>query len=87
MDEWEEFNGTSLPEKEEFYINLNMEGITDVDYMHAKRICKDFEIKILGKYHGLNLKSNTLLLADVSQNVRKMFLKIHQLDPAKLGKR
>ena len=38
-------NETSLPQKEEFYSNLNMEDITDVDYMHAKRACKDFEIK------------------------------------------
>ena len=38
-------NETSLPQKEEFYSNLNMENITDVDYMHAKRACKDFEIK------------------------------------------
>ena len=38
-------NETSLPQKEEFYSNLNMEDIKDVDYMHAKRACKDFEIK------------------------------------------
>ena len=25
MDDWEEFNETTLPEKEEFYCNLNME--------------------------------------------------------------
>ena len=42
MDDWERFNETILPEKEELYINLNMEDITDVDYMHAKRGCKDF---------------------------------------------
>ena len=31
-------NGKSLlPGKEEFYINLNIEEITDVDYMHGKR--------------------------------------------------
>ena len=30
MDEWEEFNETSLPE-EEFYSNLNMEDIIDAD--------------------------------------------------------
>ena len=32
MDEWEEFNETSLAEKEEFYSQLNMEDITDVYY-------------------------------------------------------
>ena len=28
-----------------------MEDITDADYMHAKRVCKDFEIKNLDEYH------------------------------------
>ena len=46
-DDWEKFNGTTLPEKEEFYSNLNVEDITDADYIHARRVktCKDFEIK------------------------------------------
>ena len=30
-----------------------MEVIADVDYKHAKRVCKDFEIKNLGKDHVL----------------------------------
>ena len=34
-----------------------MEKITDADQMHAKRVCKEFEIKNLGQYHGLYLKS------------------------------
>ena len=29
--------------------HLNMECITDADYAHAKRVCKDFEIKNLGE--------------------------------------
>ena len=62
MDYWEKFNKTTLPEKEEFYNNLNLEGITAADYMHAKKVCKDFEIKNLGKYHDLHLKSYLLLL-------------------------
>ena len=35
-----------------------MEGITNADYMHAKRVSKDFEIKRLGTYHHLCLKSH-----------------------------
>ena len=31
---------TTLPEKEEFYSNFNMEDITDADYMHAKEFVK-----------------------------------------------
>ena len=44
MHEWEKFNETTLPAKEEFYSNLNMEDVTDADYTHAKRVCKNFEI-------------------------------------------
>ena len=64
MDDWEKFNETSLLEKEDFYSHLNMEDNTDADYAHAKRVCKDFEIKNSGKYHDLYVKSDTLLLAD-----------------------
>ena len=48
-----------------------------------KRVFKDFEIKNLGEYHDLYLKSDTLLLADVFENFSKMCLNIYQLDPAK----
>ena len=58
-----------------------MEDITDIDYMDAKRVCKDFEKKKLGEYHGLYLKSDTL--ADVFENFRKMCLKIYHLDLVK----
>ena len=54
-----------------FYSNLNMEDITDAVYTHVKRVCKDFEIKNLGEYHDLYLKSDTLLLADVFKNFKK----------------
>ena len=51
MDDCKKFNKTSLLEKEDLYSHLNMEDITDADYMHAKRVCKDFKIKHLGEYH------------------------------------
>ena len=34
MDDWEKFNKTSLPEKEDFYSHLNMEDITVTDYAY-----------------------------------------------------
>ena len=43
MDDWEKFNETSLPEKEDFYRHLNIEDITDADYAHTKRVFKDFK--------------------------------------------
>ena len=53
MDDWGNFNETSLPEKGDFYSHLNLEDITDADYKHEKRVWKDFKIKYLGKYHDL----------------------------------
>ena len=60
-----------------------MEDITDASNMHTKRVCKDFEIRNLGEYHDLYLKSDTLLLADVFKNFRKMCLKFYHLDAVK----
>ena len=60
-----------------------MEDITDADYVHAKKVCKDFEIKILREYHDLYVQSNTSLLADVFENFRNMCLKIYEPDLAK----
>ena len=72
MDDWEKFNETILPKKEEFYSNLNMKEITDADCVYGTRVCKGFGIKNLGECHNLYLKSDTLLLA-VFENFRKMF--------------
>ena len=71
MDEWGKFNETSLPEKEEFYSNLNMEDIADADYMHAESVFKDFEIKNLDEHHNLYLKSDILLWLMFSKNSEK----------------
>ena len=60
-----------------------MEDITDADYVHAKRVCKDFDAKDLGEYHDLYVQSDTLLLTDVFENFRNMCLGIYELDPAK----
>ena len=54
MTTW--MNGKSLMKhhclkKKKFYSNLNMEVITNSDYLHTKRVCKDCEIKNLGEYH------------------------------------
>ena len=72
-----------MPEKEEFFRNLNMGDNTDLDYMHAKKISKEFEIKILGEYHDLYLKTDTLPLANFSESFWEMCLQICHLDPAK----
>ena len=82
IDSWERFNETSLPDKEAFYSNLNMEDITDVDFKHAKIVFKYLINKNLGDYHDLYVQSDTLLLPDVFENFRNMCIKVYELDPA-----
>ena len=60
-----------------------MADMKDSDYSHAKRVCKDFEMKNVINNHGFYLKSDTLLLAGVFESVRKICLEIFDLDPAK----
>ena len=60
-----------------------MEGITDTDYSHVKRVCKDFEIKRLGEYHNLYVQCDTLMLVDVFENFRKMCLGIYKFKATK----
>ena len=82
MNNWERFNETSLPSKESFYSNLNMEDIDDIDYRHGNNVFNKFKLNNLGDYHDLYVQSDTLLLADVFENFRDMCLKEYELDPA-----
>ena len=60
MDSWEKFNETSLPIKEDFYSNLNMEDIDDIDYRHGNNMFKGFKFENLGDYHDLYVQSDIL---------------------------
>ena len=82
VDNWERFSEISLPSKEDFYSNLNMEDINDIDYRHANNVFKRFELENLGQYHDLYVQSDTLLLADVFENFRDMSIKEYELDPS-----
>ena len=48
MDDWKKYNKTSLPEKEDFYSHLNMEDITNADYVHWKTVWKIWNEKFRG---------------------------------------
>ena len=82
MDSWERFNETSLPPKESFYSELNLEGISNKDYLHAKKVWDTFEIRNLGEYHDLYVQADTLLLADVYEKFRDKCIKIYRFDPS-----
>ena len=66
-----------------FNKKLKEQFLIHTDYAHTKRVCKDFEIEHLGKYHDLYVQSNTVLLADVFENFRNMCINISELHIAK----
>ena len=81
MDSFDRFNETQLPEKQDFYSILNNEHISDEQYKHAQNVWNTFNLKTMGDYHDLYLKSDILLLADVFENFRKTCLQYYKLDP------
>ena len=64
MDNWRKFDKTTLPPKEDFYSNLNLENMSNEDYAHTQKVWEVFEIKNRGEYHDLYVQSDTLLHAD-----------------------
>ena len=81
MDSWEKFDEATLPPKEAFYSNLDLEDISDEDYAHAQKVWDVFEIKNLGEYRNLYVQTDTSLPADVFENFKNKCLKIYELDP------
>ena len=81
MDSFDRFNETKLPVQQDFYSILNNEHISDEQYKHAQNVWDTFNLKTMGDYHDLYLKSGILLLADVFENFRKTCLQYYKLDP------
>ena len=82
MDSWEKFNEISLPDKKDFYSNLNLKDITDKNYAHSQKVWKVVETKDRVEYHDLYVQCDTLLLADGFLNFRDRFIEIYKLDTA-----
>ena len=80
MDSFNRFNEKTLPPKESFYSIMNDCSISDDEYQHAKNVWKTFNLKSMGEYHDLYLKSDVLLLSDVFENFRKTCLEYYKLD-------
>ena len=82
MDGFEKFEKRQLPKKTSFFSRLNQERVTDENYQRAQRVWEEFEIKNMGEFHDLYLKTDVLLLADVMESFRKLCEKHYELDPA-----
>lgn len=81
MDSFDKLDETELPKQEDhFYSTLNNENITDDKYNHAQDVWNKFNLKTMGEYHNLYLKSDILLLADVFENFRKTCLQYYKIN-------
>lgn len=74
----ERVNETDLPPKPV----CNDSDISDEDYQHVQTVWKEFGCKTLREYHDFYNVSAVLLLANVFENFRKVFMKNYEEVPA-----
>ena len=82
MSSWDRFEETKLPSIESFYSSMNMSNVSISDYKHAQNVWKEFNIKNLGEYHDLYLRTDVVLLENVFESFRETALTNYGLDPA-----
>ena len=75
MNSFKKFKEGKLPDKDCFFNSLKDRNISDEEYFRAADVWKVVDIKNLGEYHYLYLKTDVLLLCDVFENfIRSMSL-------------
>lgn len=82
IDSYEKLREPALPAKEHFFSMLTQSSISDADYTHAQNVWNVFNLRTLGEYSDLYLKTDVLLLADVFENFRATCHAAYSLDPA-----
>ena len=80
IDSFERFQEPQLPPKVAFYSSLTEEDISDIDYTHAQRLFNHFNMTDFADYHNFSLLTKVLLLLDVFENFRGVFLQYYGLD-------
>ena len=84
MTNLDNFKEMKLPLKEAFYSKLNMTGVREEDYEHARRVWKEFGLKDLGEYHDLYLKTDVILLSNVFEEYQESLFKELWIGPSSL---
>ncbi|XP_014299051.2 uncharacterized protein LOC106693934 [Microplitis demolitor] len=78
----DKLNDKQLPDQDSFYSKLSNEGVSYNDYALAQLVWNKFDIKTLGEYSDLYLRTDVLLLADILQNFRHNCMATYSLDPS-----
>lgn len=74
ITDYKKLDETALPAKELFRSLLTECDVSNEDYKHAQNVWEKFGIRSLGEYSDLYLKTDVLLLADVFENFRNMYM-------------
>ena len=82
MSDFEKFE-EKYPSNEKFYKSLTDRKISDKEFENVLNVSKKFEIKTMKDYHGLYLKCDVSLLADVFKKLRNNSLKNYGLCPSR----
>ena len=70
-----------MPDIDKFFSSLKDCGISEKEYQRARDFWKVFEVKDLGQYHDLYLKTDVLLLCDVFEKFINVCLGDYGLEP------
>ena len=71
-DTWEKFSEISLSSKKDFYSNLNMEDISDIDYRHANNVFQVFKLEKKNDFEKDLFKLiNNSVFGKTMENIRK----------------
>ena len=81
MNSFKKFDACELSNKDAFFSSLKGKDINNEDYLRATKVWNIFDIKNLGEYHDLYLKTDILLLCDVFEKFIDVCLEYYDLDP------
>ena len=81
FDSLDKLNYNLLPDKEDFYDNLNEKQISDKKYNHAINVWNKLNIKSFKEYHDIYMLTDTLLLSDIFNNFCMLSLEKYHIDP------
>ena len=81
FNSFKKFKKSKLPDIDKFFSSLKDCIISEKEYQKGCDVWKVFEIKNVGEYHDLYLKTDVLLLCDVFEKLISVCLKDYKLDP------
>ena len=81
MNSFKRFKEDCSPDKDCFFNSLKDCCVSEEEYFRACAVWKVFDIKILGEYNDLYLKTDVLLLCDIFEKFINVCLKDYGLGP------